>query len=245
MVVSTGGESLVGVGGEISSVASVVSKSKISKASVSRLQVTERDIEILRFINDFGFCEMPHLDKRFEWSKPRNYQVIERLLKMGLLKHERVFYGRPGIYRLTLKGACYTDLPAMQRVPLGNYAHEVVLIDVYLRLRSLYPEARFVSERALKRDKFFDGVGKSGHLSDGFLIFPDGKQIAVEVELSLKGRNRTESILKSYGGDFSIKEVWYYCSDGIVSSLRSMAVKMPFVKVYNLREFLSDSQSRK
>jgi hypothetical protein len=182
-------------------------RSKPGKGVVSRLQVTARDIEILQFINEFGFCEMPHLDKRFGWNKPRNYQVIERLLRMELLRHERVFYGRPGIYRLTKKGASYTGLPAMQGVPLGNYMHEVTLIDVYLRLRSLYPEARFVSERQLKRDKFFDGVGKRGHLSDGYLIFPEGKQVAIEVELSLKGRNRTESILKGYGREFSIEEV--------------------------------------
>jgi hypothetical protein len=211
---------------------------KPGKGLVSRLQVTARDIEILRFINEFGFCEMPHLDKRFGWNKPRNYQVIERLLRMELLRHERVFYGRPGIYRLTQKGASYTDLPAMRCVPLGNYVHEVTLIDVYLQLRFLYPEARFISERQLKRDKFFDGVGQRGHLSDGFLIFPEGKQVAIEVELSLKGRNRTESILKGYGGEFSIEEVWYYCPEGIASSLRSMAAKMPFIKVYDLREFL-------
>jgi hypothetical protein len=127
--------------------------------------------------------------------------------------------------------------------PLGNYAHEVALIDVYLRLRAIYPEARFISERQLKRDKFFTGVGKSGHLSDGFLVFPDEKQIAVEVELSLKGKNRTEKILKGYGGDFSIKEVWYYCPEGIAASLRVIASKMPFVKIHSLREFLIDSQS--
>jgi DNA-binding MarR family transcriptional regulator len=84
------------------------------------MRVTERDIEILRFINDFGFCEMPHLNKRFGWRKPRNYQVVNRLLRMGFLKHERVFYGRHGIYRLSQKGARHTDLPALQRVPLGK-----------------------------------------------------------------------------------------------------------------------------
>jgi hypothetical protein len=95
-----------------------------------------------------------------------------------------------------------------------------------------------VSERQLKRDKFFDGVGKTGHVSDGFLVFPDGRQVSIEVELSLKGRNRFQSILNGYSSDFSIKEVWYYCPDSIVDSVRSMAGQYPFVKVYSLQEFL-------
>jgi hypothetical protein len=181
---------------------------------------------------------MPHLDKRFGWRKPRNYQLVGKLVEAGFLKHERVFFGRHGVYRLSKKGASHTDLPALKNVPLGNYAHEVNLIHVYLKLSSLYPEARFISERQLKRDKFFDGVGKTGHLSDGFLVFPDGKQVSIEVELSLKGRNRFQSILKSYSSDFSVKEVWYFCSDSIVDAVQSIVVKYPFVKVHSLQEFL-------
>ncbi len=65
--------------------------------------LTERDIRILHFINDFGFCEMPQLEKMFSLTKPRNYQIIQRLLAAGLVKHERVFHGRHGIYRLSKK----------------------------------------------------------------------------------------------------------------------------------------------
>lgn len=211
-------------------------KSKPKNATPYRL--TERDLAILQFINDFGFCEMPHLDRRFGLKKPRNYQVVNRLVEAGLVAHERVFHGRHGIYRLSAKGASYTDLPALQRVALGNYHHDVMLIDVYLKLRTLHPEATWLSERHLKRDKFLDGVGKHGHLSDGVLVFPEGNQIAIEVELSLKGKNRLERILKGYGGDFSMKEVWYYCSEGVAASVRSLAASMPFVKIHLLKDLL-------
>jgi len=69
--------------------------------SITGVRLTERDLEILRFINLFGFCEMPHLNHRFSLKRPRNYQVLNRLLTAKLIKHERVFYGRHGIYRLT------------------------------------------------------------------------------------------------------------------------------------------------
>jgi len=201
-------------------------------------KLTERDVEILQFINLFGFCEMPHLDKRFGWAKPRNYQVVNRLVEAGLLRHERVFYGRHGIYRLTVKGAKFTGLPPLARIPLANYTHDVTLIEVYLRLRLAYPDAVWVSERALMQDKHADGVGKRGHLPDGVLVLPEGKQVAIEVELSMKGKERLEKILKGYGAAFGYEAVWYYCSEGVASAMSSMVAKWPFIKIYRLKEFL-------
>jgi len=203
------------------------------------VKLTERDIEILKFINDFGFCEMPQLDRRFDLKKPRNYQIINRLVEGGLIHHERVFYGRHGIYRLTNKGARLTDLPPLSRIPLATYTHDITLIEVYLKLRKHHPEAQWISERQLTRDKHADGVGKRGHLSDGILVFPEGKQVAIEVELSLKSKYRLERILKGYGAQFSIKEVRYYCPENIAAYIGSLATKMPFIQVHSLREFLA------
>ena len=207
------------------------------------MKLTERDIGILKFINEFGFSEMPQIERRFGLKKPRSYQLLTRLVEEGYVKHERVFHGRHGIYRLSRKGAKLTHLPPLARVPLANYKHDITLMEVYLRLREQYPQALWISERELKRDKYFDGVGKFGHLSDGLLVFKDGKRIAVEVELSLKSRNRVEQILRWYGGVFEIEEVWYYCPKGIMASMSSMAVEMPHIKFNDLDEFLKEEKA--
>ncbi len=211
---------------------------------MNHFKLTERDIAILRFINTFGFCEMPKLDQRFGWVKPRNYQIIHRLLESGLLKHERIFYGRHGIYRVTAKGARLTELPPLARIPLATYYHDLTLIDVYLQLKTLYPNATWTSTRELMRDKHMGGVGKRGHLPDGILIQADGTHIAIEVELTLKGKYRLESILKGYGGAFDYKEVWYYCSDSVAASMRPMVAKMPFIKIHLLKELLHGRSSQ-
>lgn len=210
------------------------------------MNLTERDIEIIKFINTFGFCEMPQIEKRFNLKKPRNYQLVSRLVEKGLLKHERIFHGRHGIFRATDKGAKYTELPPLHRVIYGNYKHDLLVIELYLKLRQLHPEAQWVSERELKRDKYFDGVGKRGHLPDGMLLFPvegkpEKKQIVVELELTLKGKNRMEGILKGYTANFSIDEVWYYCSGDIVESVRLQAenARVAMIKVYNVNELLN------
>jgi hypothetical protein len=203
------------------------------------VRLTERDVEIIRFINNFGFCEMGQIEKRFSLKKPRNYEVMRRLIRNGFVNHKRIYYGSHGVYFVSTKGAKYTDLPPLDRISQGQYDHQITIIKVYLKLMQQYPYASWISERKLKHDKFFDGVGKRGHLSDGVLLFPDGKQIAVEIEMSVKGKNRIEQIIKGYVKQLSIKEVWYYCLPHVFSIWMAATVKIPFIKIFNLEEFLS------
>jgi hypothetical protein len=203
------------------------------------MKLTERDIDIICFINEFGFCEMVQIEKRFFLNKPRNYEIMRRLVGNGFVRHERIFFGRHGIYYVRPKGAKYTNLPSLDRIYNGQYDHQISIIEVYLKLRKQYPDAHWISERKLKHDKFYDGVGKSGHVSDGLLIFPDDRQIAIEVEMSVKGKNRIEKIFKGYGKQFTIKEVWYYCLPSVIPVLTAAATKMPFIKIFNLEDFLA------
>jgi DNA-binding MarR family transcriptional regulator len=223
-------------------------KMKEDKPQSKKIRITDRDLEILNFINNFGFCELPQIGKRFNLKIRRAYQIVNRFIEAGLLEHERIFYKKHGIYRLTQKGAKYTELPPLYRVSLANYKHDILMIEVYLKLRALYPEAEWISERQLKHDKYFDGLGKKGHLPDGILKFPneiirgEAKQVAIEVELTAKGKKRTESILTGYGKDFSITEVWYYCANNTVEFIRSNAARMQFVKVHTLGELLGNTE---
>jgi DNA-binding PadR family transcriptional regulator len=203
------------------------------------MRVTERDIEMVRFINEFGFCDMSQIEKRFSISRPYGYEIMQRLVKQKFVKHERVFHGKPGIYTVTHKGAQYTDLPPLDKLYVGQYDHQLSIVNVYLQLRQQYPDAEWISERQLKHDKFRDGVGKKGHVSDGILQWVCGKRVAIEVELTRKGKNRLEKILKSYIAQFAFQEVWYYCAPHVIPALMILTEKMPFIKVYDLTEFLT------
>ncbi len=203
------------------------------------MRLTKRDIVIIKFINDFGYCEMPEIMKRFELKKTWMYEIMQRLVEAKLVSHRRILHGH-GVYLVTRKGAKYTDLPSIERIPIGRYEHQIYIINVYNKLRKEYPAACWVSERKLKHDLFYDGLGKVGHVADGILMFPDGKQVAIEVELSVKGKNRIEKILRKYISQLTIKEVWYYCFPAVVPVLTELSKKMPFVKIYDLIEYLYD-----
>lgn len=200
--------------------------------------ITDRDVEILNFINEFGFCEMPQIEKKFGVKTPRSYKVMQRLVKAGLVSHERVFYNRHGAFYLTHEGAKHTPLPAISNLPKDIYKHQLTIMEVYFKLIQLYPDAVWVSERVLKRDKFTEGIGKSGHIPDGKMIFPDHREIAIEVELTLKSRRRLEQIFRAYSAQFKIAEVWYFCSEKVISSLSKASANKSYIKIHKLEEYL-------
>ncbi|MBV9576165.1 MAG: hypothetical protein JO149_06045, partial [Gammaproteobacteria bacterium] len=212
---------------------------KLTTGLPIKRMLTSRDIEILNFINDFGFCEMPSIQKRFNLKVARSYQILTRLKKMDLIKHEMIFHKKHGFYWLSKKGAAYTSLPAIEKIPIGNYLHQLKIIDVYLKLIKLYPEAKWISERALEQDKFSKGLGQKGHLSDGILLFPDDRKIAIEIELTMKGNHRLEKILNGYRTQFAIAEVWYYCDQSIFKNFQMKVAKRPYIQLFNLQEFLT------
>lgn len=198
------------------------------------MKMTKRDIEILEFINEFWFCEITQIEKKFDLKKPRSYQIMQRLVREKLVIHEKVFHGRNGIYYLSKQGASYFDLPAMSNVPIAIYDHQLAIIDVHFKLMHLYPDAQWISERRLKRERFAKGIGMLGHISDGLLVFPDDRQIAIEVELTMKGKLRLEKIFKAYASQLEIKEIWYFCSPEVLPKMRKAAEKRSYIKVHGL-----------
>ena len=204
------------------------------------MQLTMRDIEILRFINDFGFCEMPHISKHFNLRNPRNYQIISRLIRADLVKAEKIFFANNRILSLTMAGARHTNLPPISQVSLSRYNHNSYLIDVYMKLARVHPAATWLSERQLYQDKYSVGGTRYRHVPDGLLIFPEDKQIAIEIELTSKAKQRWEQIFNAYASDLSVSEVWYYCPRSIINPLRKLADdKKGLIKIFDIDSFLA------
>jgi predicted DNA-binding transcriptional regulator len=200
------------------------------------MQITERDIEIIKFINDFGFCEINQIERQFGIKKSRGYQIMKRLVNAGLVNHEKIFHGEHGIFYVTQRGSTFTGLPPIKNIPKDNYRHQLAVINTFFKLKVQYPEAEWISERRIKREKYMRGLGKRGHIPDGILIFPNNREIGIEVELTLKSKARLQEIFRNYVTCLEVKEVWYYCAPTITERLRLLAEKIPFLKFYHFGE---------
>jgi hypothetical protein len=201
------------------------------------MQLTKRDKEILCFINEAGICVMPQIQREFNFRFPRNYQVMRRLIEGEYVLHDQIFRNQHGIYYLTRKGAENTSLPPISTISLGGYKHQLVITDIRQKLRAKYPDTGWISERHLKQQKFYYGIGKAEHIADGMLVFSD-KKIAIEIELSLKGKNRLENIFSAYGSQLDIDEAWYFCADQLIRPLTTLSKNKSYIKIHSLEEFL-------
>ena len=193
-----------------------------------------RDTKIIKFINEFGFCEMPQIEKQFGLNKPRAYKIMQRLVKHGYVIHERIFYHRHGIYRVTREGAQLTGLPRLVKVPVGIYEHQLAVIEIYIQLMQQYPGATWMSERIIRKLGYMPKMGsrKEKHFADALFYLPDGKLVAIEVELTMKSKRRLKDILTAYMCQLEIKEVWYFCSPEIIERVKILANKFSMIKVF-------------
>ena len=199
------------------------------------MQFTKRDVEILKFINQFGFCEITQIEKQFVLKQARCYQILKRLKKANLVAHEKVFHGRGGALYLTKVGADFTDLPAIKNIPKDNYVHQITIIETYIKLMKGFPGSQWLTERHIARDKSEYGVGrKIRHLGDGILILPNNREIAIEVELTMKSKRRLDDIMLGYALHKHIKEVWYFCSPIIIERVRKAAKNWSHIKIFEL-----------
>ncbi len=204
------------------------------------MQLTKRDRDILCFINEAGICVMPQIQREFNLRFPRSYQVIKRLIESGYILHEQLFKHKYGVYYLTKKGAKNTPLPPIAGISLGGYKHQLLITDIRQKLCFNYSDATWISERYLKQQKFYYGVGKVKHIADGILILQDDRKIAIEVELSLKSKYRLQTIFESYGGQLDIEEAWYFCNNALIRPLTELSLKKPYIKIHSLEEFLHE-----
>lgn len=197
------------------------------------MKFTERDADMLRWINGHGFAT---IRQTFRWMGS-SYQAaqrrMQRLTEAGLLRHEWLMR-RERIYWPTKRGIglCDDDLPPLGHIAAGSYNHTLQLIDLaeFLVANS---GGQLVPERRLRHDRGLAGVGVRGHVSDGHLHLSARKPIAIELELSTKGQRRLAQIMRRYTADLGIGEVWYFAgSEALRQRLEKAAARHNMITVH-------------
>ncbi len=159
-------------------------------------------------------------------------QLLRNLDAGGYAHRERIFARQEPACRITARGlgAIGSRLPA-PKLDLACYQHDVGLGWLSLAARSgtFGPLRELHSEREMRsHDARADregaaigvGLGEVGahggrrlHYPDLLLRTPSGKRIAIELELTGKGRRRLERIMQSYAADRRIDAILYLVAD--------------------------------
>jgi hypothetical protein len=200
------------------------------------VRLTARDLDLLAFLAEHRFVLCAHVQALLGVSASAAQARLRALRGGGLVCARRIFHAQPAAHQITTAGlrAIDSSLPR-PRVDLRCYQHDVDLAWLWLGAhRGAFRKlAAVISEREMRsRDARIDGeparhgvrlggVGAQGrerlHYPDLVLVAPDGQRVAVELELSGKGRFRQQQILAGYGADARVNAVLYLVDDPAVA----------------------------
>jgi hypothetical protein len=115
--------------------------------------------------------------------------------RAGWARGRALLVGEPVFVWLTRRGQSLAGLDySLWRPNAGMLAHVAAVTDVRLHVLDRHPGATWVCERELHRELAGQPGGRQRHRPDGLVVL-DGREVAVEVELTLKRRARIEQIM--------------------------------------------------
>jgi hypothetical protein len=232
--------------------------------SPRRVRLTERDRELLAFVAEHRLVLAEHVGALLGVSAATAYGRLRALSGAGLLTSKAIFHGRPGHYQITRQGLAAIDssLPP-PKLDVRGYDHDVGLAWLWLAAKGgAFGELRdIVSERQMRSsdgrpdrhgERFgvrLGGVGAGGrerlHYPDLVLDTASGHRVAVELELTGKGRTRRETILAGYGSDHRIDAVLYLVEDAALArSIRSSAARLGISSLIHVQRFARGASMR-
>ncbi|MCB6893880.1 MAG: replication-relaxation family protein [[Clostridium] scindens] len=156
------------------------------------MRLVERDFELLRSVGRWRFLLGRHMKVFSNFPSSR---TVDRRLKLlvdaGYLERKKYIYGVPYIYTLTHKGRLLIGYnKRAEKLNFQMITHNIHVLDTVISLMEKY---HFSAEDIITEKELHmkDGFGISRHYPD-FTFEKDSKTYAVEVELSLKPKERLE-----------------------------------------------------
>jgi DNA-binding PadR family transcriptional regulator len=192
----------------------------------------DRDLEILKFINKFGYVGLDHIREFYNFSQSRVYQILGRLVKNDYIDKKRVIADQASIYWLKTKGVNLLNTNRINKVSLQNIEHNLIVLNVYLELMKQDPNLEIKSDRELRQGK---GFGYTGHIPDLEIQTEEQsgrKNIAIEIEISRKDRKRLKSIVSTMEHGSKYLQVHYYCLGSSIKLVREVTEFKPMFKVF-------------
>lgn len=165
------------------------------RADAGTVRCSQRDLDLLRVVGEQYAVTLPQLARLMGCSSHAARWLRSRWERAGWARGRALLVGEPVFVWLTRRGQSLAGIDyAVWRPNAGMLAHIAAVTDVRLHVLDRHQGAEWVSERELHREL----AGESGgrwHRPDGIVVL-DGQEVAVEVELTLKRRARTEAIMR-------------------------------------------------
>ena len=191
------------------------------RSDAGHIRVAERDLELLRVVGEQFAITLPQLARLMGRSQHAARWLRSRWQRAGWVEGRALLVSEPVFIWLTRPGQRLADLPYKLWVPNPvMLAHIRAVTDVRLWVMGRRPEADWISERALAKAQERGPGRRHGHRPDA-LVRAEGKEVAVEVELALKKRERLERLVRETVARYG--SVWYFVAPTPRGALEQIA----------------------
>ncbi|MFK0009896.1 hypothetical protein ACIQTZ_22865 [Paenarthrobacter sp. NPDC090520] len=191
--------------------------------------MTERDVELLRFVGRWAFCTIEQIGPVMGMSDQVVRRRIRALRGHELLTADRLLVGYPSLVSLTREGMRFVEISGPVIGPkLGQFHHDYLVVQWATEQMAKQPDWTFVTEREMRaadtvnqqevthKEPLYAVERLAGKTTeriypDFLAITPNGDHLAFELEYSRKHGARLEKLMAAYSFSERIKGVQYFC----------------------------------
>ena len=204
---------------------------------MDEIQIVERDKQIIRELDRWRVCQGRHIKHLVGFSGQRACdRRLRKLIEAGYIKREKILYGVAGIYSNTSKAKKIVEnISTNQKIRVEQIHHDIAVLDTanYINQKNGTAYSQMHTEIELHRR---DGFGLRKHRPD-FVITAGDKTICVEVELSLKSKDRFLTNIHNNFLEYDI-QIWVVpdLNSKIADFLKENISPFPNIKIIPLQE---------
>ncbi len=171
------------------------------------------------------------IQREFFHGKRAAYRRVTKLIDLRLMQSDPWLFNEPRLLRVTSRGASLVALgisPA--RIVPSQVNHSLKLVDLLGELEAEHPAATVTTEREIRgelhraRRAGERDIGR-GRIPDGLLSFPDGKRIALELDLVKKAPRDYGTIIRAYTAEAYDHVWWFVPTAKIAERLRTLVAR--------------------
>lgn len=219
-----------------------------------RIAFSLRDYQILNYIGEQRFMNLDQICRKFysgttyqseESKRQVAYMRLRKFREFGFLQTSQPFFDPYLVYHLTKNGRSLLinhgiangTLPLTDRIDSKVFEHDKTLTNCRILLEELLPLSNWKPEAILKAEGF--GCEK---VPDGIFHLKE-KPIAIELEISEKGKSRYVEIFNEYSSLTKLKLILYVVkSSSLIEKLLPLASSHNKIFFVPLEELYSKTQ---
>ncbi len=184
-----------------------------------------REREIVSWVARLGAVSVDQIGRRFGVGRSVAYDLVRRLVKVGLLERTPTVIGDPSLISATRDGITYAGLSLKRpAIRIGQVDHWLTCADVAIELEARYGADRLLSERELRFQAKLTGkpvgAAKVGEMANGsprlhwpdLAVGTDEGLVVYEVELTPKSRRRLDAIVRAWRRAREVERCIYLCA---------------------------------